>query len=175
MATKKPLCLYGGSPKELQAGDDLGVTGKVLQRAYYQTGAVATGTNIIPGDDSIPQITEGTEFMTLSFTPVSATSTIHIKVCMQLASSALSTMAAALFQDTTANALATATVQISTSGWIYSLTFSTTVSSGSISTRTFRVRAGNAAAGTTTFNGSGGTRYYGGSYASGIEIVEYAP
>ena len=46
----------------------------LLQTVSYQTGAVATGTTIIPFDDTIPQITEGNEFMTLAITPRSATS-----------------------------------------------------------------------------------------------------
>ena len=40
-------------------------SGSVVQTVSYQTGAVATGTTIIPIDDTIPQISEGNEYMTL--------------------------------------------------------------------------------------------------------------
>ncbi|BCU95174.1 MAG: hypothetical protein CM15mV8_0180 [Caudoviricetes sp.] len=42
--------------------------GKLLQQVHTQTGAVNTGTTIFPEDDSIPQNTEGDEYMTLSIT-----------------------------------------------------------------------------------------------------------
>ncbi len=45
-----------------------------------QTGTVATGTTVIPADNTIPQITEGVEFMTLAFTPKIATSRLEIEV-----------------------------------------------------------------------------------------------
>jgi hypothetical protein len=38
-------------------------SGAPIQQVYTQTGALATGTTQIPTDDTIPQITEGTEFM----------------------------------------------------------------------------------------------------------------
>ena len=37
-----------------------GQPGTLIQTVSYQTGAVATGTAVIPNDDTIPQITEGT-------------------------------------------------------------------------------------------------------------------
>ena len=55
-------------------------TGSVLQVVNTMNGAVATGTTIIPQDNTIPQITEGTEFMTLAITPTSATSQLRIDV-----------------------------------------------------------------------------------------------
>ena len=46
--------------------------GSVLQVVQTQTGAVATTTVTIPFDDTIPQITEGAEFITLAITPKSS-------------------------------------------------------------------------------------------------------
>ena len=48
--------------------------GQVLQVVNYQTGALASGTTTMPTDNTIPQNTEGTEFMTLAITPRSASS-----------------------------------------------------------------------------------------------------
>ena len=48
------------------------------------------------------------------------------------------------------------------------------MTSGTTSSITFRIRAGGNVAGTTTFNGSVGSRFFGGVYNSYIEITEYA-
>ena len=80
--------------------------GAVLQVATFQFGSVATGTGTIPLDDTIPQITEGTEFMTLAITPTSATSKLVIIVYLQLDKNNSNTLTVALFQDSTANAIA---------------------------------------------------------------------
>jgi hypothetical protein len=45
---------------------------------------------------------------------------------------------------------------------------------GTTSETTFKVRAGGEEAGTTTFNGVGGARKYGGVLASSITITEIA-
>jgi hypothetical protein len=52
--------------------------GSVLQVVNVQTGAVATGTSQTQNDDTIPQNTEGTEFITLAITPTSASSKLKI-------------------------------------------------------------------------------------------------
>ena len=73
----------GNSTQWVPAAPAAGAS-KFLQEISAETGAVATGTTIIPYDDTIPQITEGTEFMTLAITPISATSKLIIEV-VQLA------------------------------------------------------------------------------------------
>ena len=93
-------------------------TGSVLQVARFDTGALATGTATIPIDDTIPQITEGTEFMTLAITPTSATSTLIIYVVINTSANLTQYNTMALFQDSTANALASATVHQQNSGAI---------------------------------------------------------
>jgi hypothetical protein len=55
-------------------------SGAVVQVVNAVTGSVSTGTTIIPADDTIPQITEGNEYMTLAVTPLSATNKLRIDV-----------------------------------------------------------------------------------------------
>ncbi len=83
-------------------------TGVPVQVVSVGSSAVATGTTTIPVDDTIPQITEGNEFMTLAITPRSATNRLLIRVVFHLSHGSVSTanLVAALFQDSTANALA---------------------------------------------------------------------
>ena len=148
--------------------------GTVLQVATFNTGAVATGTGTIPLDDTIPQITEGTEFMTLAITPTSATNKLIINVCLQLDKNNANTYSIALFQDSTANALAAQFNGAWASGSSFPMVFTHTMTSGTTSSTTFRVRAGSDSAGTLTVNGRGGGRIYGGVSASSIVIYEVA-
>ena len=53
-------------------------TQKVVKTAYFETGTFATTTAQIPFDATIPQITEGAEFMTLAYTPLNANNILRI-------------------------------------------------------------------------------------------------
>lgn len=144
----------------------------IIQQVETVTGAVASGTTIIPENDTIPQITEGNEYMTLAITPIRPGSTLKIDVVCQLTTSASSAhMVAALFQDALLNALKCG-VEGTTSGNMVAVVFSYKVASGGTTLRTYRVRGGASGAGTTTFNGRAGARRYGGVLASSIIITE---
>lgn len=147
--------------------------GVVIQEVITQSGAVATGTTIIPTDDTIPQITEGTEFMTRTITPKSATNRLLIEVKLFGAVSAVQDMIVALFQGATANALAAAAVTPTGNGYMQVVTFTFDMIAGSTSLQTFRVRGGPAGAATITFNGVAGARKFGGVASSSIKITEY--
>ena len=145
---------------------------RIAQVVNYQTGAVATGTTLIPFDDTIPQITEGNEYMTLAITPTSATNKLEIKVSATVMSTAAGWYTAALFQDATTNALAANYTWYdagSTGGMVSFIHYMTT---GTTSSTTFRIRAGCHQAGTMTFNGSAGARRMGGVNSSSITITE---
>jgi hypothetical protein len=145
--------------------------GKILQVVNVMDGAVATGTTVLPMDDTIPQNTEGDEYMTLAITPASATNKLLIEVVFYFANSAAGNFTAALFQDTTAGALAVGFKQ-ETANHLECISFNHYMTTGTTSATTFKVRAGNAAAGTTTFNGQSGARLLGGVLASSITIRE---
>jgi len=151
--------------------------GSVLQVVNYTTGAVATGTGTIPSDDTIPQNTEGDQYMSLAITPISATSKLVIDVVGQFANAAGGgRFMMALFQDTTANALAASTQGFVDAGKPLMLSLIHYMTAGTTSSTTFKVRAGtlSAAPGTTTFNGTGGGRLLGGVSSSSITIWEIA-
>lgn len=138
------------------------------------TGTVATGTTVIPIDNTIPQNTEGDQYLSLTITPRSTASTLLITVQAFVTNSAAAANAigVALFQDSTANALA-ATWMLSTGSSLGGLlTYTYAMTSGTTSATTFKVRAGSSAVGTTTLNGQSGTQEYGGVMPSGIIIVE---
>jgi hypothetical protein len=147
------------------------------QIVTFSTGAVATGTTLIPYDDTVPQNTEGDQYLSLAITPQSTSSIleIHVSVSMSNSGGAAGIRSViALFQDSTASALNT---QVAFGSDINSrlLTLTHIMTAGTTSATTFKVRAGSNIAGTTTINGTGGARIYGGTNISSITIKEYLP
>jgi hypothetical protein len=148
-----------------------------LQTVSFETGAVATGTTSIPLDDTIPQNTEGDQYMSLSITPKSSTSKLLIDVVFVGSNSAPSDIILALFQDSGANALAAMSSFVDTATARRMLGFRHVMTSGTTAATTFKLRAGPQAnvGGTLTFNGFSGNRLFGGAMASSIVISEMAP
>ncbi len=141
----------------------------VQQIVATQTGAAATGTTLVPWDDTIPQIGEGDEYMTRAITPKSATSQLLIEVTFNFSNSGADVITVALFQDATNNALkAVASAVLDETN----VKFSHLMTSGTTSATTFKVRAGPNSGGTLTFNGNTGARKLGGVMASSIVITE---
>jgi len=145
------------------------------QIVTFQTGAVATGTTVIPFDNTVPQITEGTQFLSLSITPTNASSTLEITVSTQAAHSDLSGIATALFQDSGTNAIAAMVQLNSVVNGSASVNFTHFMASGTTLSTTFKVRVGAGGPGTLTFNGTSGSQILGGVMASRITIKEYLP
>lgn len=135
------------------------------------TGAVATGSTVFPIDDTIPQNTEGDQYMSLAITPKSATSKLNIQVVVNCGGDG-TTMAAAIFQDSTAGALAAGYVSPTAVNATDQIVINYSMVSGTTSATTFKVRAGLGTGLPMTFNGSSGNRFFGGVLASSITITE---
>lgn len=151
-------------------------TTRVAQVVNTETGAVATGTTVIPQADSIPTNTQGDQYMSLAITPTNTNSTLVIDVVFIGAAAVTgTTVTVALFQDTTANALACASLFQQISSGLNTIAFRHKMTAGTTSATTFKVRAGPGSAATLTFNGQLGGRLYGGVLASSITITEVLP
>lgn len=146
--------------------------GQVIQEQQNYTGAVATGSTTIPYDDTIPQNTEGDQYMSQAITPTSSANKLFISHIGYYANSAIVFQTAALFQDSTANALAAGSFITIAAGNIWPLPLDFDMLAGTISATTFKVRAGGSAAGTTTFNGVAGARRFAGVMASMLSVQE---
>lgn len=146
--------------------------GSIVQVASTNDGAVATGTGTIPHDDTIPQNTEGNEFMTRAITPKSSSNVLIIEAVIFLSNSIATHLTAALFQDTTAGALAVAMNYGATATEPRVLVVKHVITAGTTSSTTFKIRAGGSAASTTTFNGEAGGRLYGAITKSNFTIYE---
>jgi len=155
-------------------GSGFSAANSVVQIVNLSTGAVATGTTTMPIDDTIPQKTEGNEFMTLAITPKHASNKLHIEVVCQLDKNADGMFNTALFQDTTANAIAGVFFGGVSAGISHTACFSHFMAAGTTSATTFKVRAGCDVSATMCFNGRGTARIFGGVSSSSITITEYS-
>ena len=113
------------------------------------------------------------EIKMITLSGFSETNKLKIDVVFIGCYSADAVIALMLFQDSTANALA--------SSYIWSgggntrnapMYLSHTMTAGTTSATTFKIRAGGDNAGTLSFNGRNGSRQYGGTLASSISITE---
>lgn len=147
-------------------------TGWPVQTTMTETTSVASGSTNFPLDDTIPQNTEGDQFMTHSHTPKSTTNILIITVTLAIANSTRTYLMAALFKDATASALAAIWHTNSGGEGAGLISFAHKMTAGTVSAITFKVRGGSDG-GTTTFNGFGGTRLFGGVSASSIRVDEY--
>lgn len=183
--------LTGGTSLVLLPGDTVGLftnTADWYQSYGYQKqlalaqfvtatlNTLATGTTLVPTDDTIPQITEGDQYLTIDITPKNANSTLEIDIEMMVGSSVVGAWASMmLFVDAVANALASKNFYLDTASASYPISLKHVVAAGSTSPRTYRVRAGAHVAGTLNINGAAGIRLHGGVQVSRITVKEYLP
>lgn len=83
--------------------------GNVLQKVAKVVSAGVDITTVIPYDNTIPQNTEGDQVITLSFTPKSATSLLHIKFSAMVTSTNNPRITMALFVGAGADAVSATT------------------------------------------------------------------
>lgn len=148
--------------------------GQVVQAVISRDAAVATGTTTLPFDDTIPQNTEGDQYMSKAITPTVAANVLVIRHQGAYASSTtIAGMTVALFQDSTAGALMAMTPARNASAAATNVAaVEHRMLAATTSATTFKIRAGVSTAGTTTFNGSAGARLYGGVCTSFLAIAE---
>jgi hypothetical protein len=144
---------------------------RVLQQVSASSSAYASGTTTTPADDTIPQQTEGNEFLTVTITPKSATSTLLVEVNANCSSSAAGTMTSAIFRDLGANAIAAQGQYLAVNELFVSVV-RVFVAASSTSATTFKLRVGCNNAGTVALNGVSGSRLYGGAAMSTITVTE---
>lgn len=148
--------------------------GTPVQAVSTAFSTLATGTTIIPLDNTIPQITEGDQYMTQAITPKSSTNILVIKVVACLATDTASrNMNGAIFQDATANALSAISLISPAANASLIFTLEHSMVAGTSSATTFRFRAGTNDTGTTTFNGRAGAGLFGTATKSVMTVTEY--
>ena len=156
-------------------GPGVNKTGVEVQHKVSFTGALATGSTVLPFDDTVPQNTEGDQYMTLAITPTSALNRLLIEIVGHFGQTANIGLGLALFQDSVVNAIASSGSP-AMSGIVANQNVQARLywemNAGVVTSTTFKVRCGPQAAGTTSFNGANAVRVYGGNLVSMFKITE---
>ena len=147
------------------------VLGNTVQVVNVMDGEVATVTNNMAWSDVIPDNTQGAQLMSLAITPTSATNELRIDVVVNFTINNSVTGIIALFQDSKVSALSAVGKKVN-DGFENQISFTFFMVAGTTSETTFKVRGGEDSSVTFTFNGSGGSRIFGGVMASSITITE---
>lgn len=146
--------------------------GHIIQGQLSFSGELATGTTTIPDDDTIPQNTEGDQYLICTITPTSVINMVEVEGQLYTIHSAGGTMCMALFLDSIANALATSRRTAGTEGDMDYINYRERAGAGAAS-QTWKLRAGSGSAGTTFLNGTtGSARRYGGTINSFLSVKE---
>lgn len=145
----------------------------VVQQARASTNASTTGTTTIPLDDTIPQKTEGDEYLTCTITPTNTNSILVIDATFNISGSNGDICTMALFQDATSNAIA-ATYVVNSNVMTAPFLLKYYMTAGTTSATTFKIRAGQTGAGTIRINGDNGTRRFGGVMVCTLIVTEYS-
>jgi hypothetical protein len=148
----------------------LQVSGSVLNTAMVVNAAHTTFTTVIPLDDTIPQVTEGTQILSQSIA-CAIGNTIEALAHVPFGNAASSYGVAALFLDGAANAIAASHTVIPSAGQLSQLTvidrFVATATS-----HTVTVRCGPGSATTMAINGSTGSRFFGGVQQATLKLSQ---
>jgi len=117
----------------------------LVQYAYTLLTSTVNNNSAIPKDDTIPQKTEGTEIMTCSITPTSATNLLVVRSYAGGSSASSGTdIVIALFQDDTSNALAAIEGNFGyLAAWPANGVLTYSMTAGTTSSTTFKIRCGN--------------------------------
>lgn len=154
----------------------LKLPGDPIQIRFNHSSNMQTGTTVFTAvGDTIPQNTDGDEYLSQSVTPTSAINYLDIEAQIVLAIVSTGVyMGCALFHDSVADALASQIVFGDNSAGnvpryphlLYRMR------AGTVSAKAFKVRAGRVSAGTTTVNGQNGARVYGATLNTYIRVTE---
>ena len=149
--------------------------GTIIQVVNVLSGDVATGTTTFV-NGSIPNNSQGTEFMTLAITPTNASNKLFIQIIAQMAhTSTTAAMHGGLYQDTTSNALAAmGSAKNGAANNESVCVLNHFMTAGTTSATTFKFRGGAINSGTTTFNGRSGAVIFGAAPKSSMTITEIA-
>lgn len=146
--------------------------GIVVGTALATTGAAVSCTTIMPHDDTIPQITEGREVLTVAYTPKFSDSIIQVQAISWARTSANTTIGSALFKDAGANALVAGVAYPNTASAAAPINLYYEEVSGNTTSRTYRLRVGPNATGEITINGSATARLLGGVSNTCLKVTE---
>lgn len=132
-------------------------------RVYAEYTANTDIATVIPTDDTIPQIAEGTQILSVSITPRKTTNRIRLRFQCETSLSAVPSAAiCALFANGAPDAIAASIVSHGTIGFALPLVMEVEITPAAATAQTYTVRVGPGSAANLRLNGSSATRLFGG-------------
>ena len=166
ITTGKPTTLAGyGITDAITAG-----TGKLLSVGYSQIGAMS-GTSIIPVDNTVPLITEGTQLASWVVTPGGTDSKIRINGSMSVDANNGRGVSIAIFRNSTC--ISAQTTYVVGDGKNQSLSFDFVDSPNTVAQVTYTVRIGVSSAATWYVNQKTTGGLFGSASTSSITFMEF--
>jgi len=154
-------------------------TGSVVDSGFSSYAVSAALTEVIPRDDTIPQIGEGTEILSVIITPKSAANKLRCRFQGQFSRSALGSSIFAIFASgtgisgTPASARSVECLTAATADHAYKTTLEVELIPGTTNPVTISVNAGpDASAGHMRMNGTSAGRLMGGASVSTLVVEE---
>lgn len=132
----------GGTGATTTAGARLAIGG-ILQVVATELTADFSTAATIPYDATIPQSSEGVEYITAAITPKSASSILEIEAHLMVGGSAGGMIIAALFQDSDTNAIEAQAIGNAGGALLFPFVFRARVSAASTTARTYKLRIGS--------------------------------
>lgn len=151
--------------------------GTIAQVVRDTDATYTTATTDMPIDNSIPQITEGDEILSVAITPVNASSTIRVRFRAYVGASAAGLGGCALFVDATAAALDAVPFSVAGTTSFAHPTLEHSESAASTTLRTYRIRCGPDVGTPVSvrINGDASARVFGGVGKATLEVEEILP
>lgn len=146
--------------------------GHTIRSQVYVDANAATGTTTVPTDDTIPQSSEGTQFMSYTWPTQGACNAVIFESHTHGTISTTGVCTAAMFRNSDADALAVESMNVASAGGFFHQHIVAPLQKVYTGSQSIKIRIGGGGASTTTFNGSGGNRFYGGTSYSSIKITE---
>jgi hypothetical protein len=145
----------------------------IIDRATAEYTSNADLTVAIPLDDTIPQVTEGTQILSVSITPKSTTNKVRVRFQGQVIANGALNLIGALFLNGGANAVRTAyTTNAGSGGFATELVLEYEHTPGATSAQTYTLRVGSHTGAAIRLNGSHTGRYFGGTSAATLIAEE---
>lgn len=166
---------WSGAPtRNTPWSPEVALPGATIQSVISQDAAYASGTTVLPIDDTIPQSTEGNQFMTVAISGTYPGNVYSIAHEGWYSHSGVATgIGVAIFEDSIASALAGMFgTRLNIADASSQTSIRHRVLTGSTASKTFKIRAG-VSAGTVGFNGTSASgRLFGGVAASYLSVDE---
>ena len=174
--TRPGLVQPDGASIVVDAKGIVSAAGALLSRVVYETQVTSyTGTTIIPFDNTIPQNTEGDQYMAVAITPKSSASKLLVDVNFVCSCSAPAHVILALFKNSEVNAIAASFAYFSAGTATLVINLRHVIASpGAGVATTLKLRVGPHVSATINMNCSSGGAYgLGGVLASSMIVSEF--